>query len=329
MKILICYGTRPEYIKIKNFFNYSGNIDFKFLFVKQHENLVLGDYDYTLEITEQVNRLDSIFSSVMSDQISDILSNDFDYVLVQGDTATAVSIALSCYHRKINVIHLESGLRTYDKDNPYPEEIYRQIISKIADIHLCPTENNLNNLLSEKIEGEKFVVGNTVLDNLNGIETSYENKVLVTLHRRENHEIIKEWFKLIDKLAKENSELEFLLPIHPNPNVKKYSDILKNVKVVNPLPHDELINYLSKCKLCITDSGGLQEEGSFLNKKVIVCRKVTERTESIGTHSFICESPSNLENLFYKIKNDYIITSECPYGDGKSTEKIIKILENL
>ena len=161
MKILICYGTRPEYIKIKNFFNYSGNVNFEFLFVKQHQNLVLGNYNYSLEIFEQSNRLDSIFSSVMSNQISDVLDNGFDYVLVQGDTATAVSIALSCYHRKIKVIHLESGLRTYDKDNPYPEEIYRQIISKIADIHLCPTDNNLNNLLSEKVDGKKFVVGNT------------------------------------------------------------------------------------------------------------------------------------------------------------------------
>lgn len=329
MKILICYGTRPEYIKIKNFIDCHSNINFQFLFVKQHQNLVIGNYDYSLDIFEQDNRLDSIFSSVMSNQISNILNNKFDYVLVQGDTATAVSIALSCYHRKIKIIHLESGLRTYDKDNPYPEEIYRQIISKIADIHLCPTDNNLNNLLSEKIEGKKFVVGNTVLDNLNGVSTSYENKVLVTLHRRENHEMIKEWFELIDELAKENTEFEFLLPIHPNPNVKKYSSLLKNVRVVDPLPHDELIDYLSKCKLCITDSGGLQEEGSFLNKKVIVCRKVTERTESIGTHSFICEKPSDLKELFYKIKNDYIISNECPYGDGKSTEKIIKILENL
>lgn len=329
MKILICYGTRPEYIKIKNFFNYSGNVNFEFLFVKQHQNLVLGNYNYSLEIFEQSNRLDSIFSSVMSNQISDVLDNGFDYVLVQGDTATAVSIALSCYHRKIKVIHLESGLRTYDKDNPYPEEIYRQIISKIADIHLCPTDNNLNNLLSEKVDGKKFVVGNTVLDNLNGVLTSYENKVLVTLHRRENHEMIQEWFEIIDELANENTEFEFLLPIHPNPNVKKYSTTLKNVKVVDPLPHNELVDYLSKCKLCITDSGGLQEEGSFLNKKVIVCRKVTERTESIGTHSFMCEKPSDLKKLFYKLKNDYIILSECPYGDGKSTQKIIKILENL
>jgi UDP-N-acetylglucosamine 2-epimerase (non-hydrolysing) len=329
MKILICYGTRPEYIKIKNFFNYDTNINFEFLFVKQHQNLIFGDYDYSIDIIDQVNRLDSIFSSVMSEQISEILNNEFDYVLVQGDTATAISIALSCYHRKIKVIHLESGLRTYDKDNPYPEEIYRQIISKIADIHLCPTENNLNNLLSEKTTGQKFVVGNTVLDNLTNITTSYDNKVLVTIHRRENHSIIEDWFKFIDELAYENTDFEFLLPIHPNPNVKQHSNILKNVKVVDPLTHSELIDYLSKCKLCITDSGGIQEEGSFLNKKVIVCRKITERTESIGIHSFICENPSNLKEIFYKIKNDFIISSGCPYGDGKSTEKIIKILENL
>jgi UDP-N-acetylglucosamine 2-epimerase len=329
MKILICYGTRPEFIKIKNFFEYVGKIQFEFLFVKQHENLVLGKYDYFLEILNFENRLDSIFSSVMSDKISDILNNKFDYVLVQGDTATAVSIALACYHRKIKVIHLESGLRTYDKENPYPEEVYRQIISKIADIHLCPTKLNYDNLLSEKILGDKYVVGNTVLDNLIGTDTSYENKILITLHRRENHENIDKWFKSIDKLAEENPKFEFLLPIHPNPNVKKHSIILKNVKVVDPLNHEDLIDYLSRCKLCITDSGGLQEEGSFLNKKVIICRKITERIESLGEHSFLCKTPNDLSKLFYDLIDNFVINKECPYGDGYSTKKIIKILENL
>lgn len=328
MKILFCYGTRPEFIKIKNFFQADKKFDLKVLYVKQHEDIVFGYHDYTLDIIDNGNRLNDITSSILNN-IGKVLDDNFDYVLVQGDTATAFAISLACYHKKIKVIHLESGLRTYDKNNPYPEEVYRQLISKIADIHLCPTIQNRQNLIDEKTSGNIFVVGNTVLDNLINVIPTYENKVLVTLHRRENHDNIKDWFSEIDKIAEENPEFEFLLPIHPNPNVIKHKNLFKYIKVINPLPHNELIDYLKKCKVCITDSGGLQEESSFLGKKVIVCRKVTERTETLGTNSFICETPNNLKSIFNEIKFDYISNEICPYGDGLSTKKIIEILNNL
>ena len=303
-------------------------INHKVLFVRQHTDIVFGDYDYAIIISNMTNRLDSIVSSVLF-EMNEIPLELYDYVMVQGDTATAFAVALSAYNHGVNVIHLEAGLRTYDKENPYPEEVYRQLISRIAAVHLCPTKANADNLLMERALGETYVVGNTVLDNLLGVETEYQNKVLVTLHRRENHNQIQEWFREIDNIAKENPELEFLLPIHPNPNVKKHQSILKYVKVVDPLNHSELIDYLRLCKLVITDSGGIQEEGSFLNKKVIVCRKVTERQESLGIHSFLCGNPNDLKEVFNRIKDDYVVSEPCPYGDGHSTEKIVNILKSI
>lgn len=324
--ILYCYGTRPEYIKIKKLISLSKDIDYKVLFVGQHTDLIFGEYDYILKVTDGKNRLNSIISSVI-DSFSNIekLPN---YVLVQGDTASAFAIAIAAKNHKIKVIHLEAGLRTYDYENPYPEEMYRQLISRVADIHLCPTEKNKENLLNEKVQGNIYVVGNTVLDNLDKQNIEYSNIIPITLHRRENHDEIEIWFREIDTLAKNNKHLKFILPIHPNPNVNKFKDILKYVEVVPPMNHDEFIKILKKCKFIISDSGGIQEEASFLNKKVIVCRKVTERTESLGKSSFLCSEPKKLQSIFNEVNNDYILNYTSPYGDGKSSERIIEILKN-
>jgi UDP-N-acetylglucosamine 2-epimerase (non-hydrolysing) len=325
--ILYCYGTRPEYIKIKKIISLSKDIDYKILYIEQHSDLVIGNFDYKIKIQDGPNRLNAIISSVVESFSK--LEIDTDYVLVQGDTASAFAVSVAAKNQKIKVIHLEAGLRTYDFDNPYPEEIYRQLISRIADVHFCPTESNKQNLLNEKVGGEIFVVGNTVLDNLNKDNIEYNNIIPITLHRRENHENIKEWFLEIDKLAKDNNDLKFILPIHPNPNVIKHKDVLKFVEVIPPLGHDEFINLIKKCKFIISDSGGIQEEASFLSKKVIVCRKITERTESIGNSSFLCDSPKKLKSIFNMINNDYILNYESPYGDGKSSEKIIQIIKKL
>jgi UDP-N-acetylglucosamine 2-epimerase len=337
--ILICYGTRPEFIKIKPIIEeVKGIIPFKTLFTGQHKHIIQSEYkpDFSLEIPEGENRLDSVLTSGMN--IEQDVFKDITHVLVQGDTTSVLSLALASFHRGIKVIHLEAGLRTYDFENPFPEEANRQLVSRITDIHLCPTELNKSNLIEEKTKGEKFVVGNTVLDNLKEYKEKcrYGNKVLITLHRRENHELIGEnhelidlWFKVINDLAKENPELEFILPIHPNPNVQKYKPLLTNVNVVEPLPHNELLDLLCECKFVISDSGGLQEECSFLNKKVIVCRKVTERPESINIHSFMCDSPTDLFGLVEDINSNYEVDEPCPYGDGDSVTKIIEVLKIL
>jgi UDP-N-acetylglucosamine 2-epimerase len=157
---------------------------------------------------------------------------------------------------------------------------------------------------------------------------SYGDTILVTMHRRENHHWLDEWFKIINQLAVDYPQYKFVLPIHPNPNVQKPKGLVTNVNVIDPMTHDETINVLKDCKLVITDSGGLQEEGSFFNKKVIVCRKTTERPEGIGTgHLHMCEEPQKLTELFGVLEKNSYISTNCPYGDGFAARKIKNILD--
>jgi len=328
MNILISYGTRPEYIKIKPLLDeLRGKIDFKLLFTGQHEHLCDFPWDYSVPVTSGENRLDSIVSSLLN--LPAHMFEGITHTLVQGDTASAFSLALASFHRRVPVIHLEAGLRTWDIDNPYPEELYRQCISRVASIHFCATPENKLTLQDETGSENIFVVGNTVLDNLTSIQTSYGNDVIVTMHRRENHDRMDEWFKTISSIALENSHLNFILPLHPNPNVSKHKDLLKGINVVEPIDYDNFLELLSSCRLVISDSGGLQEECSFLQKKIIVCRKVTERTESVGTSSVLCEKPEKLQSIFNAIKDDYTLSTECPYGDGTASKKILKHLMEI
>jgi UDP-N-acetylglucosamine 2-epimerase (non-hydrolysing) len=331
--ILLSYGTRPEYIKIKSLINLfdKENYSYKLIFTGQHENINEEFRFHDKIIIEKgENRLDSIIKSCMNKL--DLLKNwNITHVMVQGDTTSAIAIALSAFHHTLKVIHLEAGLRTYDKENPFPEEINRQIISRIADIHLCPTKESALNLSLEKNGGSIHVVGNTIIDNLLSYKNKceYTNKILVTLHRRENHHWINQWFIAINLLAKLYPEHEFILPIHPNPNVQKYRYILKNVNVINSLPYDQMLNLLVKTKLVITDSGGLQEECSFFNKKCLTCRKTTERPEALEQSTFLVERPNLLMEMFIKHIDNYKINYDCPFGDGHSAEKIYKILKEI
>lgn len=325
--ILISFGTRPEYIKIKPLLKFLNKRDYKLIFTGQHVDL-LSDIEESvqrIQIASGPNRLDSIVSSLMN------LNNVFDdvnYTLVQGDTTSAFAMALASFHRKIKIIHLEAGLRTYKKERPYPEEFNRQAISRMADIHLCPTQLNKSNLIGERVSGDIFVVGNTVLDNLVDIKPYYGAHVVVTMHRRENHDNMSKWFRAIDILAHDNPDLNFVLPIHPNPNVRKHKYLLKHVNIVEPLCYNEFIKLLSTCKFAITDSGGLQEECSFLKKKCLVCRQETERIESLGFFSLLCRTPEDLKKNFNRIKDDYVVDIKSPYGDGFASEKIYGILKN-
>lgn len=330
--ILITYGTRPEWIKVKPLIIEMDkqNIPYKTLFTGQHKDLAPKNSDFIHEMIDlNSNRLNSIINNCLN--IDDDVFNNIDYVLVQGDTSSGLGLALASFHRKIKIIHLEAGLRTYDFNNPYPEEMNRQLISRLANIHFCPTVYNKNNLILEGIDDSKiFVVGNTGLDNLLELknECKYGNKVLVTLHRRENHDKIEEWFNEINKLAKSNPNLEFILPIHPNPNVIKHKHILTHVKIIEPLSHDELIKILIECKLVISDSGGIQEECSFFNKKCIVCREITERSEANHKTNFIIKEPKYLKPMFDNLIDNYKADYECVFGDGRASIKICEILKN-
>jgi UDP-N-acetylglucosamine 2-epimerase (non-hydrolysing) len=332
--ILITYGTRPEYIKVKPLIKVltGSNIKFKTLFTGQHKDLVdnIADYNFNM-VDVSKNRLDNIINNCTN--LPDEYFSDVNYVLIQGDTSSALGLALTAFNRKIKIIHLEAGLRTYNYSNPYPEEMNRQLISRISDINLCPTIENYNNLINEKVMGKSYIVGNTGLDNLVEYKDkiTYEDIVLITLHRRENHEKIGDWFKIINDLAGEYHNIKFILPIHPNPNVIKHKNLLTNINVCDPLNHSELLSLLIKCKLVITDSGGLQEECSFFNKKCLVCRETTERPESIGITSFMIKTPDELKNEFDAHINSFNVNPniESPFGNGNSSKIIYDILKEI
>ena len=324
--MLICFGTRPEWLKIKPLLPLLGK--YTLLFTGQHTDL-LNDIqaDYVLKLTPAT---DNRLNQIISDCISQFPDKGFDSVLVQGDTASALACALAAFNKQKKIYYLEAGLRTFNLQHPYPEEGYRQLISRISDVNFCPTELSKNNLLSEKVNGECHVVGNTSLDNIKKYKDTchYGNIILITLHRRENHSILAEWFTEINNIAAIYKDYQFVLPIHPNPNVIKHQHLLSNVTVLPSLSHEELLQILIKCSLVITDSGGLQEECSFLNKKCLVCRETTERPEALELSSFLVKSPTLLRATFDHHIKTKIINFISPYGDGTSSQKIINIINN-
>lgn len=333
MNILIVYGTRPEYLKIKPLFKEfdKAGISYKTLNTGQHRDLIddTPTFNHSMERWSN-NRLDSIIINNL--MLSARMFEDITHVLIQGDTTSVLGIALRAFHSKIKVIHLEAGLRTYNPGHPWPEETNRRLVSQLADIHLCPTKESLQNLLQEKVLGGMYVVGNTILDGLLKYkkDCEYQDKVLVTLHRRENHEKMDEWFTSIDTIAHAYPLTEFIFPMHPNPNVQKHKGLLKspNIKIVKPMSHKKLVKLLVKVKMVITDSGGIQEEASFFNKICLTCRKTTERPEALGQSTILIKYPTDLLNVFNTFYSDgYRIDWDCPFGDGTSARQIARLLK--
>jgi UDP-N-acetylglucosamine 2-epimerase (non-hydrolysing) len=326
--ILICFGTRPEWIKIKPVVDaIKGDFPYRLLFTGQHLDILdkINEPVTTLQVFDGENRLDSIVQSMMNrDGIFDGITS----VLVQGDTTSVFAMALAAFHRGIKIMHLEAGLRTYNKNHPYPEEFNRRAVSCMADVHFCPTQKSVDALHAETIKDNVFLVGNTVLDNLSGIDTTYGDEVIITLHRRENHHIMDEWFKVLNRIAINYPEYKFTIPLHPNPAVQKHKHLLTHINVVDPIPYDQFILRLANAKLVITDSGGIQEETAFFGKKCIVCREHTERSEGLDVFSFLT-SPDKIEVLFHEIQKYPIPYGDCPYGDGMASYKILDILKDL
>lgn len=325
--ILICFGTRPEWLKIKPLVALMQRGEYQLLFTGQHPDLLReAEVDYRISMTESSNRLDQL----VSDCMLQFPEGPFKAVLVQGDTASAFGCALAAYHRKLRILYLEAGLRTFDLDHPYPEEGYRQMIARISYMNFAPTERSRENLLEEEVLGGVVITGNTSLDNLREWKDrcAYEKIVLVTLHRRENHRIMEHWFREVNKIAKIYSDYRFILPIHPNPNVTKHEHLLTDVVVTDPMSHEQLLLTLSKASVVITDSGGIQEEAAYLNKQVIVCRHATERPEGIASgHTRMCAHPNWLESIFHGTIKRPEINEPCPYGDGYAAEKVYQVIK--
>lgn len=252
---------------------------------------------------------------------------------MQGDTTSALGVALSAFNLKIPICHVEAGLRTNNLDSPFPEEGNRQIISRISNYNFAPTDISVQNLLNEGISKDKiFLTGNTVIDACMSFNKNieYSNKILITIHRRENFKIIENILSDINKIAEENKDLIFIYISHPNPNVKSKLNILKsdNIKIIEPLSYKDMIEMISKVRFIISDSGGLQEESTAFNKRILIVRDNTERPEVIESGFGIIGLP-NLKEKFNIINNNYLIENKSPFGDGKSAINIVNILEKI
>ena len=373
INVLVSFGTRPEGIKlapvIKALERNQQMFRLTICSTGQHKEMLdqVMDFfeikpDVFLNLMTENQTLGSLSARILQNMEKVLARVSPDILIVQGDTTTAFLTALAAYYKKIKICHIEAGLRTYNKFNPFPEEINRQLISRIADFNFTPTEKSKNNLINEGINSDTiFLTGNTIVDALEwGIEKiksrqadiekkgifqrisgpGNERIILVTMHRRESFgEELKNVCIALKKVAEENKSVKIVYPVHLNPNVKKpvYSLLsgLDNIILIEPLCYEDFLWLMYKSYLIITDSGGVQEEAPTLKKPVLVIRKFTERLESVemgisklvgtGTEAIIRGISLLLNN-----ENEYkkMIAVSNPYGDGRASERIINMIAN-
>ena len=354
--ISIILGTRPEAIKLAPVilrFSNSKYFDVRIISTGQHKEMVHQilelfkiKTDLDLNLMSEQQSLTHITCKTINGLEKDFKKYCPDLVIIQGDTSTAFSAALAAFYRKIPVAHIEAGLRTSNKTNPYPEELNRRMISQIADLHFAPTKNACNNLKKEGIKKNVYITGNTVIDSLQKIASSaeypdiknlnWQNEkiILVTVHRRENWgENLNAITSAIKNLAKKRDEISFVIPMHKNKIVrdKIISELsgISNIFLTDSLNYDELIGAIKNCHHVLTDSGGIQEEAPTFGKPVLILRDNTERQEAVeaGSAKLIGTKRINIINEVNNILDDSNIYNKMskstnPFGDGNATNKI-------
>lgn len=365
-KVMIVMGTRPEAIKmcplVREIKKRNSEVQCFVCSTGQHREMlspVLEAFevvpDYNLDIMRPGQTVTTITTSILEKMEEMFKLIRPDLVLVHGDTSTAFSAALAAFYHKIPVGHVEAGLRTFNMYSPYPEEMNRTLISRLATYHFCPTELNVGNLSKEGISENVFRTGNTVIDAFKYTvcdNYSFENPVLtkmdferkiilITAHRRENWgEPLEDICRAIAELAREYDDMEFVYPVHMNPVVRdtvyKFLSEYKNVSLIEPLNVLDMHNLMSRCYLVVTDSGGLQEEAPSLGVPVLVLRNETERQEAIdaGTVRLIgTDTNAIISNVQELIENydSYQAMAHAinPYGDGKACERIADIITGV
>ena len=334
-RILICFGTRPEVIKVAPIIKVleEKKIKYTSVFTGQHSDLfddvsdLIPKPDYKLSIMKTNQSLSDILISISNKFVKILKEVMPDIVIVQGDTSTVLTCSLNAFYENIAVGHVEAGLRSYNLKSPFPEEGNRQLVSRIASFNWAPTEEAVKNLKSEGVSNI-CLTGNTIVDSCSNFNFSikYSNKILITIHRRENFgEKIIKIFNELNNLAQKYKDIEFIFPMHPNPNVQKHKHLLSNVNVIEPLSYINLIKLLSEVKFVISDSGGIQEECASFKKKILVCRDNTERPEGISA-GFVKIIGTEVEKNFDWANQNYRWNGQNPYGDGNAAKKIIKSL---
>jgi UDP-N-acetylglucosamine 2-epimerase (non-hydrolysing) len=366
LKVMTVIGTRPEAIKmapvIKSLMNYSEEVKSVVCITAQHREMldqalqifgIVPDYDLNLMNPNQ--SLSLLTANILTALDKVITSEKPDWVLVQGDTTTAMVASLVAYYHRIKLGHVEAGLRTKDKFQPFPEEINRRIADILADAYFAPTQNSLKNLLKEGIRSESIVVtGNTVIDALmmisqrvsdqpldSWISTSIENRllILVTVHRRESFgKPLEDICKALVRIAcNYQDKIQIVCPVHLNPNVRKtvyeILDGIPNITLIEPVDYEKLVGLMSKAYLILTDSGGIQEEAPSLHKPVLVLRDVTERPEAIeaGAAKLIGTDADRIYSETIRLIEDpesyyHMSNAINPYGDGQASQRIVQFL---
>lgn len=366
-KVMLIFGTRPEAIKmaplVKALQAETGSFQTVVCVTGQHREMldqVLQIFhikpDYDLNVMKPGQDLYDVTASILL-KMRDVLQTEKpDMVLVHGDTTTSMAAALAAFYQQIPVGHVEAGLRTHNVCSPWPEEMNRQLTARMSAIHFAPTALCKDNLLKEGVSEENiYVTGNTVIDALHLIvsqcgislsKPSSKRMVLITGHRRENFgEGMKHICQAIKTLAERFPEVDFIYPVHPNPNVRhavaEFLDVdgnahtsYPNIHLVKPMNYVDFVGTLAQSTLVLTDSGGIQEEAPGLGKPVLVMRNTTERQEAVaagtvklvGTYSqrIVDEVETLLLNPEAYKKMSQAIN---PYGDGRACERIVKVLK--
>ena len=365
-KIMTVYGTRPEAIKVAPVI--------KALEKDERFESVAVSTGQHREMLEQVNTmfgikpkldlhlmkpgqsLNEIVSRALMGLDEIIDSEKPDVIISQGDTSTAMTAALAGFHRGVKIVHLEAGLRTGDIHSPFPEEANRKLIGQVAELHLAPTAGSMENLRRENVRSKDIAVtGNTVIDALleaASWDTEFEDPtvqeaansakrlVVVTTHRRENLETMKEIGGAVKDLAEGYPDINFVLPLHLNPKVREAVlpevESLPNVIITDPLPYDQFTKLLDLATIILTDSGGVQEEAPALGKPVLVMRQNTERPEAVvagtvklvGTNRSLIVAEAKLlldDDAAYEAMANAV----NPYGDGKAAERAVAAIAEL
>lgn len=369
MKILLVFGTRPEAIKMSPLYHQFKNddrFDVSVCVTGQHRDMldpVLSLFnitpDFDLNIMQIGQDLTDVTTKILIGLRDLFGSYNPNLVLVHGDTATTFAASLACYYKKIKVGHIEAGLRTNNLYSPWPEEANRKLTGVLSEYHFAPTENSKFNLLNENISKKNiFVTGNTVIDALYFIVNKINNDntlkallvekfnfldlnkkiILITGHRRENFgQGFDNICKALSYLSEQHKNVQFVYPMHLNPNVrepvKKYLSNKNNIFLIEPLDYLPFVYLMNLSYLILTDSGGIQEEAPSLGKPVLVMRETTERPEAVevGTVKLVGANTSLIvENVNQLLNNTQLYTQMSalhnPYGDGKACQRIVDII---
>lgn len=364
-KIAIIFGTRPEFIKLApviRAIESSSLLESVVINSSQHTDLLdpfvrtFGiKVDHDLQVMRESQSPSQVLSRLLPMVEAVLQKEKPDVVIVQGDTTTALGGALSAFHEKIPVGHVEAGLRTDDIRSPFPEEVNRRLISRIAEFHFAATEANVSNLTEENVPPDQiWLTGNPVVDSLHWILENrspsakiqellekYEDGriVVLTTHRRENFgQVMSDNLRCIAQFAAENPDTVVVFPVHPNPNVraatKQVLEGARGFEIIDPLDYSDFIHLLSKSWLIVSDSGGVQEEAPSLGKRLIVLRTSTERPEVVdaGIAKLIGDDPKKLGQVLRTADedSDWLSASEGKnslFGSGDSALKIRDVLQ--